>query len=66
MCQRDKMIIKIDENLNPNSVLRVIKDLLQRNHPIGENKALAITIVDIIDQQEIKKIKHETVCDSDS
>lgn len=61
------MIIKIDENLNPNAVLRVIKDLLQRNHPIGENKALSITIVDIIDiidQQEIKKIKHESFCDS--
>lgn len=48
------MIIKIDENLNPNSVLRIIKDLLEKNHPIGENKALAITIVDIKD--EIKKI----------
>lgn len=51
------MIIKIDENLSPEKILRVVKNLLNQNQPIGENKALAITIVNIVDAtEEIKKL----------
>lgn len=52
------MIIKIDDNLSAERVIKVVENLLRRNQPISENKALAITIVDIIEEKtEIKKIE---------
>jgi hypothetical protein len=52
------MIIKIDDDLSAERVIKVVENLLRRNQPISENKALAITIVDIIEEKpEIKKIE---------
>lgn len=51
------MVIKIDEDLSPEKILRVVKNLLDQSQPIGENRALAITIVNIVDAvKEIKKL----------
>lgn len=51
------MIIKIDQELSPDKILKVVHDLLKRNHPIGENKALSITITSIVEAEiETKRI----------
>jgi hypothetical protein len=52
------MIIKIDQELCPEKILKVVHDLLKRNHPIEENKVLSITIASIVEStiQETKRI----------
>lgn len=54
------MVIKIDENLSAEKILKVVKNLLNKNQPIGENNALAITIVNIIDHTEVKNLSLNT------
>lgn len=55
----DFMIIKINNELSAEKILNVVKDLLNRNQPIPEDKALSITIVDIIDYKEkTKNLEH--------